>query len=233
MRLRLRRIHLNIKNDVRLSQTLATLERLSDVDARLALVRQVKLTVRLIDETDEHTEGEDEGETDQNDDYDFCLLLETARRQQRFGPFPSPCGVYHTYGEDESSKKFEEEEKTEDIWVHLARFISRLPNLMDLVYDCGQQVPPRLLSALRDHCPTTRLHLHTFSLRSLYQVRDDFHEIDLDEYALATSSNLYSLNMRWSTWDSDGRVGYNEDAVLHMVAGLAPRLSMSPWTARA
>jgi hypothetical protein len=69
---------------------------------------------------------------------------------------------------------------------------------------------------LHNDLPRSRLHVHTFSLRSLFQQRDRLHDIDDDEYVLATSPSLYSICVASIYLDSDGNLDYNEDAALRI-----------------
>jgi hypothetical protein len=67
--------------------------------------------------------------------------------------------------------------------------------------------------------------VHTFSLRSLYQERDQLDDIDPDEYLLATSPCLYSIRAKCKPYDTWGRFSFNLEAVERMVvSGCAPRL---------
>ncbi|PGH23175.1 hypothetical protein AJ80_02812, partial [Polytolypa hystricis UAMH7299] len=61
-----------------------------------------------------------------------------------------------------------------------------------------------------------------FSLRSLIQDRP--HNIDTDEFALATSPCLHSIAAIEPLYDSGGKINYNEEALLQMVAASAPGL---------
>jgi hypothetical protein len=108
-------------------------------------------------------------------------------------------------------------------WLPFARFLDRLPGLTDLVYGCTDQVPASVLVALRNH-PRARLHVRSFSLRSLYQERDQPQDIDPDELALATSPNLYSIQAACQPHDVTGRLSFSLDAVQSMVLGAAPNL---------
>lgn len=110
-------------------------------------------------------------------------------------------------------------------WQPLARFISTLPALKDVVYSCLDQVAPCLLRAVHQHHPNSRLHVHTFSLRSLYQMKDNLHDIDPDEFMLATSPCLFAIALCSSTgYDTYGYVDYHNEALFAMVSGMAPRL---------
>lgn len=106
-------------------------------------------------------------------------------------------------------------------WTPVANLIKRLPNLTRLVYNCRNQFPPSLLDALHSHHPQCRLYHHTFRLRSL---RSKFDRLDPHELAVATSPCLYSVKLRCSQCNEDGQPDHNLQAILELVAGLAPNL---------
>ena len=111
-----------------------------------------------------------------------------------------------------------------EAWLPFASFLGQLPALKDLVYACTHQVSACLLAALHKHHPRSRLHVRTFSLRSLYQKSDQLHDIDPDELALATSPCLYSIHATCEDFDSYGRLSFNMEAIESMVSGAAPSL---------
>jgi hypothetical protein len=112
-----------------------------------------------------------------------------------------------------------------EAWLPFAQFLGQLPGLTDLVYACINQIPACVLDALHQHLPRSRLHVRTFSLRSLYQERDQLDDIDPDEYLLATSSCLYSIRAKCKPYDTWRRFSFNLEAVERMVvSGCAPRL---------
>ena len=104
--------------------------------------------------------------------------------------------------------------------------VPRLTGLKDFFYQCQEQIPSILFDHLNRHPNSVRLHMDTFSLRSLYQERDGLHDIEADEYLLASSLSLSSIRAQVPIGgiDHDGRVCFNEDAVGEMVQGLAPNL---------
>ncbi|KAL6405155.1 hypothetical protein AUP68_11999 [Ilyonectria robusta] len=117
----------------------------------------------------------------------------------------------------------------EEAWQPLSDLILKL-SLTDLVYACSHQIPPCILRTLHAHSLETRLHMHTFSLRSLYQHRDRPRDIDPDEYLLVTSPCLHSVFAKIHMLDDRGRYGYNLQALKSMLGGLAPRLKLlSMW----
>ncbi len=128
-----------------------------------------------------------------------------------FSPNSSILTTQHKLGQHEA-------------WLPFAEFLGQLPGLKDLVYACTHQVPACLLAALRQHHPQSRLHVRTFSLRSLYHERYRLHDIDPDELALATSPCLYSIRVTCLPYDSSGRFSFNLEAIRHMVQGHAPNL---------
>lgn len=110
-----------------------------------------------------------------------------------------------------------------EAWLPLARFISQLPALKDLVWAYGYHMPQPVLSAVHDR--GCRLHMHCFRLCSLVQSRDSPQPIDLDDYALATSPSLSSIVVPVLGFETDGKLNYTEEAVMRLVAGTAPSLA--------
>ncbi|CAG8960191.1 hypothetical protein HYFRA_00010670 [Hymenoscyphus fraxineus] len=111
-----------------------------------------------------------------------------------------------------------------DFWVPLSRFIDEMPALQDLVWAFGSHMPRPVLSAVTT--AGCRLHMHQFSLRSLIQFGNNPQPIDPDEYALATSSSLFGIVARVAgTRGYEGELNYNEEALMQMVAGMAPNLA--------
>jgi hypothetical protein len=118
------------------------------------------------------------------------------------------------------------------LWAPVADFIRSLQGLRDVDYQCKRQIPATLLAALKvKDDGTVRLHMYGFSLRSLYQDPSHPHDIDEDEFHLATSPCLSSIRVsvphhhnRPRGTDHVGRHCFVEDAVAQMVEGLAPNL---------
>jgi hypothetical protein len=104
-------------------------------------------------------------------------------------------------------------------WLPLAGLFSRLILLSDLTYDCPNQFSPCLLQALHKHHPTCRLHLERYQLLSV-----NFPEPDAHEVALSTSPCLYSIKASYSHTTRDNTINFTHNAVLEMIAGLAPNL---------
>ena len=106
-------------------------------------------------------------------------------------------------------------------WIPLATFLCRLPALRDLIYECRNQVPPCLLSTLHEKLSNCRLHIRTFSLRSLEQRKTDPQEL-----ALAGSSCLHSFMVARRSprnyWPA--RREYVESLLPRVPLALAPNL---------
>ncbi|KFX88309.1 hypothetical protein O988_09065 [Pseudogymnoascus sp. VKM F-3808] len=110
-----------------------------------------------------------------------------------------------------------------EAWQPLADFIGQLSGLQDVVWAYGGKLPRCILSVV--DAMSCRLHMHRFRFHSLIQHRDHLRDVDPDEFALATSSCLYSIVVPYHDWDSYGKLDYNREAVLRMVSGAAPRLT--------
>lgn len=79
----------------------------------------------------------------------------------------------------------EEREKHEEACQPLSEFIEKVPGLQDLIWDCPVQVPRSVLRSLEQH-PRIRINVRYFCLRSLIRLRNQPHQVDDDELALAT-----------------------------------------------
>jgi hypothetical protein len=106
-------------------------------------------------------------------------------------------------------------------WSPLVGLITTLPCLSKLVYDCQNQFPPSLLEALHNHTnyPQCKLYHLTFRFRTLLWGTPYPYEM-----ALATSPCLYSIKVACGKRDSDGDDDFNQEALMELVAGLAPNL---------
>jgi hypothetical protein len=107
-------------------------------------------------------------------------------------------------------------------WQPLARLVQILQGLGDVLYASPDQVPPCFLQALLQYQPRCRLHVFTFTLRSL-----GLPETDPGELALMTAPCLYSIWMWYYNtygFDDDGEPAYHAEAIDSMVRGLAPNL---------
>ncbi len=238
---RFARIIFTMRGNRKLRQDLARWNEILRVDGRFGHVRSVKVVGRLLTEQQEQQEryilfgivaGDDKtsnsddkasnsddkesnSDSDSDDEQDFCEFPQTP---------------YWFNGSRPRPKNQEQKDALDQPWIPLAHFISRLSGLKDLVWACENQLPPCLLSTIHEHHPRSRLHIHTFSLRSLYQNKDHLHDIDPDEFAIASSPCLTSLAVSHNPFDNDGNFNYNEEAVHRMIEGLAPNLaSVCMW----
>ncbi|KAK4204543.1 hypothetical protein QBC40DRAFT_330866 [Triangularia verruculosa] len=117
-------------------------------------------------------------------------------------------------------------------WEPIAGIVRQLPRLQDLIYEFPLQFAPCLLRALHDKHrlhQATRLHLHTFGLRMLYE--DTEFDIALDPYEMdiVTSPCLYSIWVKDKTlhvWSPPSRVNPNLQSLERIIntEGFAPNL---------
>jgi hypothetical protein len=192
MKQRFERIRFTVRGRKKLRQDLERRNEILGIDGRARYVRRVKVVGYMpllqVDEASEEREivpifqpetfgVEDEHERDSDEDH-FCK--------------PSQGLIEEFYG---ASPLLTHEEKQEqnEAWLPLAQFLHQLPDLKDLIYACTDQIPICILSSLHQHHPNSRFHVHTFSPRSLYQPKEHPHDIDPDEFVLATSPCLYSI----------------------------------------
>lgn len=208
---RLERVCLRLKDGSQLSDGIVKLMEVYG-QGRLAYIRQMAIAraadQRLRNRRDESTWMR------RRDWNDFCETPTDQDDAVSFNPFPSRVGV--------------DKYALNDAWMPLARLIGQLPCLTDFVYAHSDQIPPCVLSALHCHHAQhhrLRVHVHTFSLRSLYvPVDGNAHAIDANEWALVTSPCLHCIAAKTSSYDGTGFVGYNNEAIALMVQGLAPGL---------
>ncbi|KAH6894740.1 hypothetical protein B0T10DRAFT_436452, partial [Thelonectria olida] len=212
-RFRLRCIHLRLSQKEKLLQDLDWLSHaLGPGGQHSNYIRQLKLTGGMVgSERDNYSRGRLSPTKCEQSIHDFI------KQPLDFVDFPY-CDIFALTPNEQEKRQIEE------AWSPLSRFISQL-SLTDLVYACSHQIPRCLLDALHQNSSQTRLHIHTFSLRSLYQPPGVFHDIDPDEYMLVTSPSLYSIAGKSYHFGTAGRLGYNYEALEAMVAGLAPNLT--------
>lgn len=106
----------------------------------------------------------------------------------------------------------------------LTHFTSKCVALKDLSWESDEPIPTILLNMMSQHQPRIRLHVHPFNLKSLVQSSDELHDIGGEDYALATSPNLYSITVTEGYFISEGDINYNGDALPYWVSGMAPNL---------
>ena len=113
-----------------------------------------------------------------------------------------------------------ERNSAEDMaWAPVVSLLHRLPHLKDLIYDCESQFPPSLLSTLRGRHPQCRLHHLTFRFRTLLWGVPYPYELEL-----ATYPALHRVKVGCARRDTNGDDDFNLEAVMELVAGLAPNL---------
>ena len=115
------------------------------------------------------------------------------------------------------------QEPHSESWNLLAHFIGTFTGLRDLVWAAGWCIPPSVLPVSAER--RIRLHVHHFYLPSLVQERDPPKPVSAYDYTLCTLPSLYSISFRASPLVPGGRVNYTQEAVMQMVAGLAPNLA--------
>lgn len=112
-------------------------------------------------------------------------------------------------------------------WDYIAHFIQSLSGLRDIIWHHPQQVPSCILKVIHTKLPRTRLHIHTFHLRTLYNgppsASADHEQIGQDEWDLITSPNLHCIACHYT--DSK-----QELALINMAGGLSPNLKIIQHT---
>ncbi|KAF2792043.1 hypothetical protein K505DRAFT_418725 [Melanomma pulvis-pyrius CBS 109.77] len=219
---RFERIHLAVEDHQQLKLVLAGWKKNLQVDERSRYVQRVKITGRMRVESEDPVlalrarifQEQDDSDEDSDGDEDT---------------FSRPRSLSALFGSD-PVRTHETKATINQLWQPLAQFLSAFPALKHFVWASTEQVPRCVLDILHNQLPNSRLHVHTFSLRSLYQRRDQLHDVDVDEYALATSPCLSSICAVSTHYDSEGLMDYNEEAVLQMVVESAPNLqSVYMW----
>lgn len=104
-------------------------------------------------------------------------------------------------------------------WTPIIRLLNMTPCLKDLVYDCDSQFPPSVLDKLREQHPRCRLHHLSFRFRTLLWGSPYPYEMEL-----ATYPSLYRLRVSCAMRDTNGDDDFNEEALMELVAQLAPEL---------
>ena len=124
-------------------------------------------------------------------------------------------GPHVVYDEGVIEKSSEEDMA----WAPIVDLLQAIPHLKDLVYDCKSQFPPSLLRILHEQHPQCRLHHLTFRFRTLLWGAPFPYEMEL-----ATSPSLYRVKLACGRRDTDGDDDFNLEAMMELVAGLAPNL---------
>lgn len=221
---RFERILLDARGQQQIKDTLACWNNILSLNNRNRHVRRIKIIGSMMIDAEESKPGWSEYHTGflrrelekHADEINQDLLGENDAFSilKQFGQF------------DGSEPKCTDQNKarSNEAWGPVAIFIRTFSGLKELFWASTDQVPRCIMDTLHDSLPRTRLHVHTFSLRSLYQKHDNLCDIDPDEYVLASSPNLSSICVPSTMFDSHGNIEYNEEAAQHMAAGIAPNL---------
>ncbi|KAI9167811.1 putative metal chaperone YciC [Paramyrothecium foliicola] len=218
-RQRLAHVHLTITSEAKLCQDLEQWHQILQKGERYKYVRLVKITGFM------HLEGEEESDNlnersqdtrDSDDDDGTCdYPFEAGKRPARKARLVVRLRQLTP----------EDKEKHASAWLPLVQFIIKLPRLVDFIHACADQLSPNVLSALHQHYPQSRLHMHTFSLRGFIHVDNgDSGFINPDEIDIVTSPCLYSIVLQHTAIQTPARRAARLIA-RHMAAGLAPRLT--------
>ncbi|KAH7371040.1 hypothetical protein BKA66DRAFT_470470 [Pyrenochaeta sp. MPI-SDFR-AT-0127] len=232
---RFERCHFIVEDSQQLEQAIARWDNILQVDNRHRFVRKLKVTGRM------GFEGEDQIQANRANQFDLGNDLDEVSDgddddgsdQSTLENFARPLPLTMFPGSEPIISP-EAKKRNNQSWRPLATFLSACPGFKHLVWASTDQVPRCVLDVLHNQLPNSRIHVNTFSLRSLYQNINDPHDIDYDEYALATSSCLSSIWAVSTRYDSNGLLDFNEEAVLQMVMDTAPHLrSVCMWRQRA
>lgn len=112
-------------------------------------------------------------------------------------------------------------EDVQRVFSALAQLTSKCMGLKDLNWESDVFVPAILLSQLQSH---TRLHVHSFRLKRVFQHRDKLPRINHEDYALATNPNLHSIRAFESRFNDEDMAIYSWDAFHLWIPGVAPNL---------
>jgi len=225
---RFERILFSTEDEQQTDSAIARWRRILAVDHRTKLVRRVKIIGGLMSNNvgldfgvrfPHHATTHRIRELEALDD---AYGIENLVEEEPF--LRLPVGDFPTYSGSQPECTEQNKAIANKLWRPVADFLSTLPGLKDLIWASTDQVPRCILDVLHESLPRTRLHVNTFSLRSLHQKPHRIHDIDPDEYALASSPNLYSVCAIGQTVDDDGHASYNEEALQRMMRGVAPNL---------
>ncbi|PLB46634.1 hypothetical protein P170DRAFT_477510 [Aspergillus steynii IBT 23096] len=106
-------------------------------------------------------------------------------------------------------------------WKPLAEFIKMLPGLKHLVYNYFSQFPPCLLEVLHNNLPGCKLHLYTFSMRSV-PLLDDYETKLITSPCLTSIRIVCKVDTRRGT---DFELGHPADHAMRHAIVLAPALN--------
>ncbi|EFR02984.1 hypothetical protein MGYG_05982 [Nannizzia gypsea CBS 118893] len=222
VRQRLRRVQITLETRKKLANDLAIWNHILKPHGNADYVQLVRINGsmrleygRFAPRTETEEQQDDEWGTDLNWHCDNDSVWEYGEKKV--------CTDVILYGGDRPLTD-EEKQSQEAAWRPLVKFIKNLSGLKDLIYASTDQIPPCMLEALHLYHPKSRLHMRQFTLHSLFQLPNSPQDISPEEYALVTSPCLYSICPLLSNYDIQGRASFNAEAILQMVAGLAPNL---------
>lgn len=117
----------------------------------------------------------------------------------------------------------EEKKRWELAWEPLAKLVTELTGLVDVIFEARDQFPRCLLASIHQFGPKCRLHIHTFNLFSLRFPEMDPPVVDPNDIALVTSPNLCSVVVSYRTRTA-GLPDYHTIGLMMLVCELAPNL---------
>jgi hypothetical protein len=213
---RFERIHLAVENGQQLRRLIVSWDDILRIENRARHVRRVKVTGRMKMESENSSQTHltdaiqtqvysdpNDSDPDEDSDADEDAFSAPPRHSSLAG--------------DEPAITLEFKAMSNRVWQPLARFLLRCPGLKHFIWASTHQIPRCILDHLQQQLPSCRLHINTFSLRSLYQWRNQLHDIDADEYALVTFPSLSSISAVSNFFNDDGRMDYNGEAILQVV----------------
>lgn len=240
---RFRYIHLALVGPQKLQNDVKRWRRILQIGYRLGFVRMIKLDRVMdpeVEDEDYASEISDEAPevvSPRNSDYEDYASVISDGSLQAVSPRNSE---YDWYDEDGTEGELvsglyqpmhgmfwfrgRSTAWADEVWQPLIDFMRELPALRDIIYDLEDQLPPPLLSVIHENHPESRLHMHRFTLGSLIHSELSQQAMSADDVALATSPCLRSIVVLTQRYDAPQVVDYNEEAVMAMVKGLAPRL---------
>jgi hypothetical protein len=203
-------IHITITSREALQRNVDTLDKTLSRTEAACHVRclNIKGSFRLSDQP--RMEGYKSGTVDRHTSFKRTGVDEILENEEPYSTEP-----YIVYDEPVIAKSSEEDLA----WAPVVGLIKTLPHLTKLVYNCQNQFPPSLLDTLHDHHPQCKLYHLTFRFRTLLWGTPYPYEM-----SLATSPCLYSVKVECCERDSDGDDDFNQEALMEVVASLAPNL---------
>jgi hypothetical protein len=205
-RARFSRIVLNIRDQEKLSADLERWNTILGRDSLFGCIRQLVLVGTMAANV---SDSEDE------DSYNVRPIVRMASNNVSDSEDEDSYNVGFDPGSPIITPEYKQVQH--EAWLPFVHFLEKLPGLTDVVWACTNPIPACVLTALHEHHPTSRLHVRTFSLRSLYQEWNQLSDIDPDEYLLVTSPCLTSIRTSILAYNDDGRFSFNGEALEHIL----------------